>query len=345
MNSCIKIRLDLSLKDREFGGIYMSLTFLKVHGSGNTFYLHEEIESLTYDWPKLAKSLCHSNNENGADGILVISSSTQADFRMRVYNADGSEASMCGNGLRCVARYVLEKQQSDQAYIETMKANLIVKKVDSIFASIPTFSVQISPVSFNTSTLPMSYNSQKVVLNQVIPEFSEDIQFTAVSVPNPHLIGIVPIQYIKDTAHQEQLASYLNNKNIYFSDGVNISYVHAVNETSIFVRTFERGVGFTNACGTAMSASALVATEMNLVPKGAVTVYNPGGFVKCMVHSQNDSHDLTLIGNATFFATFNGDYDKGGEFQWRQKELHIDEMKQYEDLKNTAHLNIFESWN
>lgn len=322
----------------------MSLTFLKVHGSGNTFYLHEEHESLTYDWPKLAKSLCHFNNESGADGILVISNSTHADFRMRVYNADGSEASMCGNGLRCVARYVLEKQQSNQAYIETMKANLIVKKVDPIFASIPTFSVQISPVSFNTSTLSMSYNSQEVVLNQVIPEFSEDIQFTAVSVPNPHLIGLVPIKYIEDTSHQEQLANYLNNKNPYFSDGVNVSYVHPVNEASIFVRTFERGVGFTNACGTAMSASALVATEIDLVPKGEVTVYNPGGYVKCMVHSHNNSHDLTLIGNATFFATFYGEYDKEGQFQWCHKELHIDEIKQYEDLKNNAHINIFESW-
>jgi diaminopimelate epimerase len=322
----------------------MSLKFIKVHGSGNTFYLHEERESLTYDWPNLAKSLCHSNNENGADGILVISSSTHADFRMRVYNADGSEASMCGNGLRCVARYVLEKLQSNQAYIETMKANLIVKKVDPIFASIPTFSVQISPISFKTSTLFMSYNNQKELLNQVLPEFAKDIRFTAISVPNPHLIGLVPIQYIEDTAHQEQLADYLNNKNPYFLDGVNVSYIHPVNETSIFVRTFERGVGFTNACGTAMSASALVATEMELVPKGEVTVYNPGGFVKCMVHSQNGSHDLTLIGNATFFATFIGDYDKEGQFQWGQKDFHLEEMEQYEKLKMNASLHIKESW-
>ena len=322
----------------------MTLTFLKVHGSNNTFLLHEETKDHSYNWPELAKSLCLSSNENGADGILVISDSTQADYRMRVYNADGSEASMCGNGLRCVARYVLDRKQVDQAIIETMKANLLVKREDPIVADVATFSVQISPVSFNTASLPFDYNGQITVLNQVIPEFAKDIHFTAVSVPNPHLIGLVPIQYIEDTSHQEQLASYLNSANPYFSDGVNVSYVHPVNESSIFVRTFERGVGFTNACGTAMSASALVATEIDLVPKGEVTVYNPGGFVKCKIKNQNDSHGLTLIGNATFFATFKGDYDRDGQFQWLEKEFHDEEIIQYEELKEKASLHINESW-
>lgn len=322
----------------------MTLTFLKVHGSNNTFLLHEETKDHTYNWSELAKSLCLATNENGADGILVISDSTHADYRMRVYNADGSEASMCGNGLRCVARYVLDRKQEDQAIIETMKAILLVKREEPIVADVATFSVQISPVSFNTSSLPFDYNGQTTVLNQVIPEFAKDIHFTAVSVPNPHLIGLVPIQYIEDTSHQEQLASYLNSPNPYFSDGVNVSYVHPVNESSIFVRTFERGVGFTNACGTAMSASALVATEIDLVPKGEVTVYNPGGFVKCKITNRNDSHDLTLIGNATFFATFKGDYDRDGQFHWLEKKFHDGEIVQYEELKEKASLHIKESW-
>lgn len=322
----------------------MTLTFLKVHGSNNTFYLHEELRNHSYNWPELSKLLCHSSNEHGADGILVISESTHADFRMRVYNADGSEASMCGNGLRCVARYVLEGKQENKAVIETMKADLVVRKENPIVPNVATFSVQISPVSFNMSSLPFDYNGQSTLVNQVIPEFAKDIHFTAVSVPNPHLIGLVPIQYIEDTSHQEQLASFLNKPNPYFSDGVNVSYVHPVNETSIFVRTFERGVGFTNACGTAMSAAALVATEIDLVPKGEVTVYNPGGFVKCLIDKQNDLHDLTLIGNATFFGTFKGDYNNKGQFQWIEKEFHESEIVQYDALKQKATLHIKESW-
>lgn len=322
----------------------MTLTFLKVHGSNNTFYLHEELPNHTYNWSELAKTVCHPSNEKGADGILVVSDSTHADYQMRVYNADGSEASMCGNGLRCVARYVLEKTNENQALIQTMKANLIVKKENPIFADVETFSVQISPVSFETSSLPFSYNGQSNVINQVIPEFAKDIHFTAVSVPNPHLIGLVPIQYIEDTTHQELLAATLNRNNPYFSDGVNVSYVHPVNETSIFVRTYERGVGFTNACGTAMSASALVSTEIGLVPKGDVTVYNPGGFVKCNIGTQTNSHDLTLIGNATFFATFIGNYNNEGEFEWIDQEVHESEILKYEHLKNHASFSIKENW-
>ncbi|MET1014616.1 MAG: diaminopimelate epimerase, partial [Paenisporosarcina sp.] len=284
----------------------MAFTFLKVHGSGNTFYLHEEQENTQYDWPKLAISLCEPLNEKGADGILVVSRSTHADYKMRVFNSDGSEASMCGNGLRCVARYVLDKTKTNQAVIETMKVDLLVQNEPSIFDEIPTYSVQISPVSFELESLNMSYNNQNTLFNQIIPEFADDIHFTAVSIPNPHLIGVVPIQYIENLDHQEQLATYLNSQNPYFSDGVNVSYVHPVNETSIFVRTFERGVGFTNACGTAMSASALVATEIDLIPKGEVTVYNPGGFVKCLIARDLENHEVILIGNATIIGTYIG---------------------------------------
>lgn len=322
----------------------MELSFLKVHGSGNTFYLHEEQENTQYDWPNLAISICDPRNENGADGILVVSKSAKADYKMRVFNSDGSEASMCGNGLRCVARYVLNKSKKSNAIIETMKVNLLVENETSIFNHIPTYSVQISPVSFDLLSLPMTYKNQTKVINQIIPEFADDIHFTAVSIPNPHLIGIVPIQYIENLEHQEQLATYLNSLNPYFLDGVNVSYVHPVNETSIFVRTFERGVGFTNACGTAMSASALVATEIDLLPKGEVTVYNPGGFVKCVIDKKQDNHEVTLIGNATVIGTFKGKYDRNNLFKWIEKMDHLEEVNDYQKLTEYATNQVKENW-
>ncbi|MET0786918.1 MAG: diaminopimelate epimerase, partial [Paenisporosarcina sp.] len=164
------------------------------------------------------------------------------------------------------------------------------------------------------------------------------------SIPNPHLIGVVPIQYIENLDHQEQLATYLNSQNPYFSDGVNVSYVHPVNETSIFVRTFERGVGFTNACGTAMSASALVATEIDLIPKGEVTVYNPGGFVKCLIARDLENHEVILIGNATIIGTYIGEYDSNHVFQWLEKTIHFEEINDYQKLTNYASKQINENW-
>lgn len=135
-----------------------------------------------------------------------------------------------------------------------------------------------------------------------------DIPFTAVAVPNPHLIGIVGKELQKDPAHQEKWAAYFNGDNPYFSDGVNLSYVTPL-ETGIFVRTYERGVGFTNACGTAMTASALVSCLSGLVPFGDVSVYNPGGMVKCSVKSTSDGYQLTLSGNATYLGLYHFDTD------------------------------------
>ncbi|WP_075617781.1 diaminopimelate epimerase [Paenisporosarcina indica] len=322
----------------------MTIKFDKVHGSGNTFYLHEEMPNVTYNWPLTAKHMCDSTLNNGADGLLIISESTVADAKMRVYNADGSEASMCGNGLRCVARYVLTKLGKSTATIETMKAVLFVQKVKPIYKNIDTYSVEISPVSVELPSLPMSYQNKQELINIVIPEFSNSITFTAVSVPNPHLIGIVPIQYIEDIQFQEQLSSSLNRENDYFKDGVNVSFVHPVDEDSIFVRTYERGVGFTNACGTAMTASALVSATIKLVPFGEVTVYNPGGFVKCLIEEKDKKLNLSLIGNATFFAEYTGELTETGEFKIHTSIIHDQEIAEYNELQNVAQQKIKDGW-
>lgn len=277
---------------------------LKVHGSGNTFYLYETTDETAMDWFKFGEWLCRKSNDGGADGLLLVAPSNVATAKMRVINADGSEASMCGNGLRCVARYVLEREQKTSCIIETMKANLLVTEEPALMNEVPTYAVEIAPISFELATLPMNYNAQHTLIDECIPPFSMDIRFTAVSVPNPHLIGVVSKEEIISTTHQQQLAAMLNGENDYTPDGVNVSYMYPIGQQEIYVRTFERGVGFTNACGTAMTASALVATLLHLVEEGTITVFNPGGFVKCEVKNNNEEYQLRLIGNATFTAHY-----------------------------------------
>ncbi|MDN4492666.1 diaminopimelate epimerase [Ureibacillus aquaedulcis] len=282
----------------------MERTFLKVHGSGNTFYLYNTDNENEFNWVELTKWLCQKDNHKGADGLLLVLPSESADAKMRVINADGSEASMCGNGLRCVARFVCENIGKDEAIIETMKADLFVKKETPLFEDIPTYAVEISPVLFSLSSLPMVYGEQTEIRHQVIPEFSSTIPYTAVSVPNPHLIGIVEQEDIENRTHQQNLAQFLNSENEYCLDGVNVSYVYPMKNDTIFVRTFERGVGFTNACGTAMTASALVSRLNGFVEYDVITVFNPGGFVRCEVKILEDEYKLTLIGNATVTASY-----------------------------------------
>ena len=293
-----------------FGGVMMELSLYKMHGSKNTFYLLD-IESLEkVPYIELTKWLCDRDNNDGADGLLIVLPSDKAHAKMRVINADGSEASMCGNGLRCVARYVCERDNIEEAYIETLKVILHVSKEQEILPNIPTYSVEIAPVSFDLASLPMIYKNRTTIQNELLQVFSDSILFTAISVPNPHLIGIVDKYYIEHSSHQLLLARNLNKDSSYTPDGVNLSYVYPLSNNEIFVRTFERGVGFTNACGTAMTASALVAYKNNYVTSSFITVYNPGGFVKCKVEIDNDQYKLRLIGNATYTQQLNVYFDQ-----------------------------------
>lgn len=303
--------------------------FTKVHGSGNTFYLYETDKEIERDWKGLTKWLCNEENEGGADGLLLVLPSSVANAKMRVINADGSEASMCGNGLRCVARHVCEKLNINEAVIETMKANLKVKKEEPIYGSIPTFAVEILPISFKLDSLPMKYRDQSEIRNQLINEFSKDIKYTAISVPNPHLIGIVEKHYITSKSHQSLLAQFLNGENEYCADGINVSYAFSMKSDTIFVRTFERGVGFTNACGTAMAASALIAKMNHLVEGETVTVYNPGGFVKCKISENNERYRLTLIGNATIMSLHRIEMVEN-QYKFISKEYTVEQL-QYEN--------------
>jgi diaminopimelate epimerase len=303
----------------------MEAKILKVHGSMNTFYMLEGEER--DDYGRLAVTLYGLDAE--VDGLLVILPSDHADAKMRVFNNDGSEASMCGNGLRCVSRFVCDREQRSEATIETMKATLRVKKEDMTQDGLPAYSVEISPVLFDLTALPMAYENHQEWLLKPLPFVSEDIRFSAVAVPNPHLVGIVPAAYQKDPSHQQRWAEHFNGDNEIFADGVNVSYATAV-EDGIFVRTFERGVGFTNACGTAMTASALIACIAGIVPYGEVKVYNPGGMVKCLVHQKGETFELQLSGNATYLSLHSFDWNpEDSTVRFTSSQL-LEEQAEYE---------------
>lgn len=281
----------------------MKFEFIKVHGSGNDFLLIDELkgkERLT-DGQRavLAQVFCDRDNGPGADGILFIQNSEKADAIMRVFNADGSEASMCGNGLRCAGRYVCELLGKDEAVIETMKANLAVRKATEIAPGVSTYNVEISPVSFDLEDLPLKLDKKRLI-REKLPELDGELEFTALAAPNPHLIAIVEKEQLEGS-HQRTISEKVNGPNDLFPDGVNVSFVHPINEGHIYVRTFERGVGFTNACGTAMSASSLVTClyGLNAVDR-PISVYNDGGMVQCVVREREGRKYIELIGNATF---------------------------------------------
>lgn len=312
----------------------------KIHGSGNDFLIIDELTTnLTFteeERENLAKVLC-DRERLGADGILFVMKSEHADARMRVFNADGSEASMCGNGLRCVARYANDVLGLDKMTVETMKVDLLVEKTDDIYTGIPTYKVEISPVSFQVKDLPLVIEKDQL-LNELLPELHESLKFSALAVPNPHLITLVDSSVLQSDL-QEELATKVNRANDLFPDGVNVSFVKEMEPGSIYVRTFERGVGFTNACGTAMSASSLVTCSIGLNSlEQEISVYNNGGKVKCIVHhdEKRDSYSIDLIGNATYEYKVSMEIDQvhPETFQVLEKYEYENETKLYAKMQS-----------
>ncbi|MEH7332213.1 diaminopimelate epimerase [Neobacillus drentensis] len=323
----------------------MDINLIKGHGSGNDFLIIDEITN-NYSFSEderanLARLLCKRESELGADGILFVMKSDHADGRMRVFNADGSEASMCGNGLRLVARYICELKGLNEAVVETMKADLKVSKQKELVPEVHTYQVEISPVLFDLSALPLHLN-QATLRNEKIEELSNELKFTALAVPNPHLITIVDKDQLQLDI-QKELSEKVNGPNELFPDGVNVSFVKPLEAGSIYVRTFERGVGFTNACGTAMSASTLVTCLQGINElEQTIKVFNNGGRVQCIVHHDNGTYNIDLIGNATYLFTGTVKIDLNKESFSVTERNDLTEQNAYELLQTDAQQFIHE---
>lgn len=285
-------------------------TLFKVQGSNNKFFLLDQTQLsqplATAELQTLAQNICHPQTGllHGADGLLVIQdpSCPGPIGQMRIFNADGSQASMCGNGLRTVARYLGAKHHLKQFQVETLTANLQVSQQPDWAPEVPAFSVEISPVSFNLQDLPCTNLGEQPIVNQPLPELDPHLKFTALAVPNPHLISFVTSTDVQGSG-LEKLGHRLNQSNPYFPDGVNVSWAQILGPHKLFVRTFERGVGLTNACGTGMSATCLaflLSQSATAAWDELITVYNPGGQVQVRVHQSSPQHYwMELIGNAS----------------------------------------------
>lgn len=287
-------------------------TLTKAHGSENQFFILDQtlLENPLNDGElsQLAIQLCDPDHHvlGGADGVLVVNTTDHPDClgEMRIINADGSEAKMCGNGLRTVTRYLAEKFHQTKFKVATPFMDLAVEQAPALAPKVPAYSVQIAPISMAAQDLPLHYHDQPVLDNQLVPEFLPEQRFTAIAVPNPHLISFVDQI---DQADLGQLGQGLNATNPYFTEGVNVSFAVIEGPNQLFVQTYERGVGFTNACGTGMSATSLAFARQftdQFDPAHPITVRNPGGLVQVRVvlGATAATSQLHLIGNATFTA-------------------------------------------
>jgi diaminopimelate epimerase len=232
-------------------------TARKMHGAENAFVVIDERPPVFADYPELAKRVCAPESEfGGADGLLVIFDAPGAAAEMRVFNADGSVAEMCGNGVRCVARYLYEHGAGETFTIATLAGPIGAEIVAmEPFAA----RVDIGPVSFPNGEEPKSLTIDGTTWT-----------YYDVSLGNPHAVTFVDDVYAIDL---ETLGPAFGRA---FAHGTNLHVVEMLDASTLRVRHFERGVGLTQACGTGAVASAAAAIVAH-GSRAPVTVHVPGG--------------------------------------------------------------------
>ena len=253
--------------------------FTKMHGLGNDYlYVYAEVPS---NIEELSTKLSERHFGAGSDGMIYISPSAVADFKMRIFNADGSEAKMCGNGIRCVGKYVYDKGYTD-------KKSLTVETLSGIKTL--ELGVSFGKVKSVTVDMGQAVPTEDLTLNVD----GKTVTLTPVSVGNPH--AVIFVDDI-EKAPLTTLGVKIEHHNE-FPGGVNVEFVQVLGNSELRMRVWERGSGVTMACGTGACASAVAAVKKKYcAPCDPISVHLDGGTLKITVTSDNK---VTMTGPAEF---------------------------------------------
>lgn len=234
----------------------MKVHFSKMHGLGNDFVVLDCMDGRLYDFSALARRLCRRRKGVGADGLLAILPDHEADCRMRIFNADGSEAQMCGNGIRCVGKYIYDRGLCP-TILPTVNTRAGIKRLTVARGSdglAATVCVDMGAPELTASLVPVTCPEKRMIDMPVsIP--GAEVRVTAVSMGNPHGVVFVDDVYRYPIArHGRALETH-----DMWPEKANIEFVEAREDSLLVQRTWERGVGETQACGTGACAAAVAA--------------------------------------------------------------------------------------
>lgn len=251
----------------------MDLNFTKMHGLGNDFIMMDCRSIDLPDLPSLSKKLADRRFGIGADQILLLYNSDKADFMMKILNADGSEVEMCGNGIRCFAKYIWDRGLSDKETldVETL-AGIIRPKKDGNMVRVdmgePIFDPELVPVK-----VPRPADMSMPVMDYPLTIDDRDFRLTFVSMGNPH--AVIFIDEDISAFRVQHYGPMIENHSL-FPKRTNVEFIRKLNNKELDMRVWERGSGETLACGTGASASGVAAIAKNLVNK-KVTIHLAGG--------------------------------------------------------------------
>ena len=285
------------------------MKFTKMQGCGNDYvYIDGAAEEIPQaDKAGLVRALSDRHFGIGGDGVIFINPSEEADFEMEMYNADGTRAQMCGNGIRCVGKFVYDKGLTDARQITVISAGS-VKQLELVVegdlqssadgagmesadrGSVKRVRVNMGSPVLEPEKIPVVSDSETVVNEPIYVEDAE-YRMTCVSMGNPH--AVVFAQGVKDLKLEK--IGPLFEHHVRFPERVNTEFVEVIDRKNIFMRVWERGTGETLACGTGCCAAA-VACVLNGLTEPAVTVKLLGG--ELFIDWNRDTNTVYMTGPA-----------------------------------------------
>lgn len=272
------------------------MKFTKMHGCGNDYIYVNCLEETVENPKDTAIKVSDVHFGIGSDGLILVCPSKVADFRMAMYNADGSEGKMCGNGIRCVGKYVYDNHLTDKTTvtIETLSG------IKTLELTVKNGKVEMAKVDMGApilqSSLIPAISDEDTIINKKIQVNGENYNITCVSMGNPHCVTVV--NSTKDFP-VEKIGPYFE-KHEMFPDRVNTEFVEIISRKEINMRVWERGSGETWACGTGTCAS-VVACVLNDLTEDEVLVHVLGGDI--LVHYDRNKNTVFMTGPAATICT------------------------------------------
>ena len=274
------------------------ITFSKMQGLGNDYIIFDESEKILIPEdkkPEIVEEICRRGFSVGADGVIFVTppSIEDADIRFRIFNSDGSEAEMCGNGIRCFVKYVYENEifTSDEMLVETLGG---IKEVDLDVegGEVRASSVDMGVPSFKTSDIPMISDKDEFLDSDLIVE-GKPIKMTLVNVGNPHAVIFTEnIEHIDLNEIGPMIETHQA-----FPQKANVHFVNIINRNEIEMITWERGAGFTLACGTGATACVSAGFKLGKLDE-EVEVHLPGGELLIIVFEMDEEVRVFMEGEA-----------------------------------------------
>lgn len=267
----------------------MNMKFTKMHGCGNDYVYVDCTNEMIENPSEVSKYVSDRHFGIGSDGLILICSSETADFRMAMYNADGSEGAMCGNGIRCVAKYVYDKGFTDKKNI-SIETKSGIKELELTVedGKVSLVKVNMGAPILKAKDIPVYVDTEKCIDSDINVD-GKDYKITCVSMGNPHAVTFID-EDVK-TFPIEKIGPKFENHPM-FPDRVNTEFVQVLNRHEVNMRVWERGSGETLACGTGTCAT-VVACVLNGLTDDEVTVHLLGGDLFIKYDRENDTVWMT----------------------------------------------------